>query len=91
MRDNRNESATSAIVVKGGSDNVVTDNIATGFGTIVHLEDTAGNFVSGNIQASASSPKAKPSFWFHPVTKAILYVIGVVTAAGILVYLGWKN
>lgn len=41
--------------------------------------------------ASEPSPEPpKPSFWIHPITKTILYIVGVVAAAALILFFGLK-
>jgi hypothetical protein len=45
--------------------------------------------LSTGTKSSGKRWYEKP-IWFHPITKTVLYVLGVLIAGGAVFYLGWK-
>ena len=43
------------------------------------------------LSTPAEATKSRSSFWFHPITKTVLYILGVVIAAALIFFLGFKK
>ena len=78
-----------------GSDNIVfVTNVVTG--DKIEFTITGENnvvVINTDIASSESLPaqnEIKPSFWHHPLTKTVLYVIGAVVAAALIFFFGFK-
>lgn len=56
-----------------------------------HKDETALQILAEQEWQRRKLPKQKPSFWLHPLTRTILYIIGVVVAAAIVFVLGFKK
>ncbi|HKQ25451.1 MAG TPA: hypothetical protein VJT81_13500 [Burkholderiales bacterium] len=89
----KDHKAESVGVQLKGKGNYVGRNVIIGSNTAIDVEGEA-NEVSENLAIAPplQPPKnpPKPSFWHHPLTKTVLYVVGVVVAAALIWFFGLK-
>lgn len=81
-------------VIVGATDangnTILNTQMAVGHGAKAGQDSIAiGAFASAGTEGSPPI-RQKPSFWFHPITKTVLYIVGVVAAASIVYFLGVK-
>ena len=91
----------TGIHIENCEDVTLTGNVGIGDMDFIVAKNSKNISGSGNLHIGpdeiGKSPtpkqpeKPKQSFWFHPITKTILYVVGVVAAAAIVFFLGFKN
>ena len=72
---------------------IINTPMAVGYGANAGENSISiGAFAGAGIETTHSEPPPKPkqSFWFHPITKTVLRVFGVVIAAFVVWFFGLK-
>lgn len=89
MSDNVPERPT---VIKADrlTNSTIRNNVVVGDMDLLHAKSVDGLEASGNVQINPPAVAKPSSFWHHPITKTVLYVIGVVVAAALIYFLGLK-